>query len=164
VAVQLTVMLPLFYMCICTYFSLFKLGKFRVYSLTPFSSDSYSLLLCGALICRYSAPMCYNFLNLIPVVHENGKHTVFDQMMGASSTLGAFDLFNSWFPLVLPVFCGLVAFNAFHHLAGRLTIHIDTVFCPDSNSLTYRINQWSPRRRVLRLLLQIQLRRERCQH
>jgi len=111
-------MLPLFYMCICTYFSLFKLGKFKVYSLTPFSSDSYSLLLCGALICRYSAPMCYNFLNLIPVVHENGKHTVFDRMMGATSTLGAIDLFNSWFPLVLPVFCGLVAFNAFHHLAG----------------------------------------------
>ena len=24
-------------------------------------------------------PMCYNFLNLIPVVHENGKHTVFDR-------------------------------------------------------------------------------------
>jgi hypothetical protein len=129
VAVQLTVMLPLFYMCICTYFSLFKLGKFKVYSLTPFSSDAYSLLLCGALICRYSAPMCYNFLNLIPVVHENGKHTVFDQMMGASSTLGAFNLFNSWFPLVLPVFCGLVAFNAFHHLAGTLR------WCPHTNRL-----------------------------
>mmetsp|Transcript_13000 Transcript_13000/g.24800 ORF Transcript_13000/g.24800 Transcript_13000/m.24800 type:complete len:683 (-) Transcript_13000:83-2131(-) len=116
--VQVVVMLPLLYMCFCTYYSLFKLGKFRVYSLTPHSSDAFSLLLCAALVCRYSAPMCYNFLTLVPVVHEGGRKTVFDQMMGNSGTSGAFDLFNRWFPLVLPVYCLLIIFNAFHRLAG----------------------------------------------
>jgi hypothetical protein len=47
VAVQIVVMLPLMYMCLCTYFSLFKLGKFKFFSLTAHSSDAFSLLLSG---------------------------------------------------------------------------------------------------------------------
>mmetsp|Transcript_22590 Transcript_22590/g.31473 ORF Transcript_22590/g.31473 Transcript_22590/m.31473 type:complete len:672 (+) Transcript_22590:183-2198(+) len=117
VGIQMVVMVPLMYMCICVYFSLFKLGKFKLYSLIPHSSDAFSILLCGALVCRYSAPMCYNFLSLVPVVAEKGGNTVFGKMMGGAD-VGAAHLFNVFFPAVLPAFCLLILFNIFNRVAG----------------------------------------------
>eukprot|EP00240_Pyramimonas_obovata_P000409 CAMPEP_0118953478 /NCGR_PEP_ID=MMETSP1169-20130426/56633_1 /TAXON_ID=36882 /ORGANISM="Pyramimonas obovata, Strain CCMP722" /LENGTH=562 /DNA_ID=CAMNT_0006900945 /DNA_START=431 /DNA_END=2116 /DNA_ORIENTATION=+ len=116
VAVQVLVMLPLMYMCICTYFSLFKLAKFKFFSLTAHSSDAFSLLLSGSLVCRYGAPLCYNFMTLLPVVTENGRQTVFDKMQGFGSH-GTLSLIISTFPLVLPFYCALVAFNTFNRIA-----------------------------------------------
>lgn len=63
------------YMCFCTYHSLFSLGAFRFYHLVPGSTPAYSLLLNGSLLCRFAAPMAYNYLHIIRMAGMyNGKH------------------------------------------------------------------------------------------
>jgi hypothetical protein len=45
VLVQVAAFVPLMYMCICTYYSLFKIGMLMFYSLTPRQTSSVSLLM-----------------------------------------------------------------------------------------------------------------------
>jgi len=42
---QVFAFVPLMYMCICTYYSLFKVGMFMFYSLTPRQTSSVNLLM-----------------------------------------------------------------------------------------------------------------------
>ncbi|KAF0902726.1 hypothetical protein E2562_019074 [Oryza meyeriana var. granulata] len=65
VLVQVIAFIPLMYMCICTYYSLFRIGMMVVYSLTPRQTSSVSLLMICSMIARYAPPISYNFLNLI---------------------------------------------------------------------------------------------------
>lgn len=48
-ALQVAAFIPLMYMCVCTYYSLFKIGMLTFYSLTPRQTSSVSLL----MICSY---------------------------------------------------------------------------------------------------------------
>eukprot|EP00976_Prorocentrum_cordatum_P060249 1175819-Prorocentrum_minimum.AAC.3 len=57
-------------------------------------------------------------MTLLPVVSENGRQTVFDKMQGFGS-YGTLSLIISTFPLVLPFYCALVAFNIFNRIAGE---------------------------------------------
>ncbi|XP_041004718.1 LMBR1 domain-containing protein 2 homolog A isoform X2 [Juglans microcarpa x Juglans regia] len=45
VLVQVLAFIPLMYMCMCTYYSLFKVGMFMFYSLTPRQTSSVNLLM-----------------------------------------------------------------------------------------------------------------------
>uniref|UniRef100_A0A2C9UXL9 LMBR1-like membrane protein n=1 Tax=Manihot esculenta TaxID=3983 RepID=A0A2C9UXL9_MANES len=63
--VQVWALIPLMYMCICTYYSLFKIGMLMFYSLTPRQTSSVSLLMICSMVARYAPPISYNFLNLI---------------------------------------------------------------------------------------------------
>ncbi|KAG8641034.1 hypothetical protein MANES_13G096600v8 [Manihot esculenta] len=63
--VQVLALIPLMYMCICTYYSLFKIGMLMFYSLTPRQTSSVSLLMICSMVARYAPPISYNFLNLI---------------------------------------------------------------------------------------------------
>ncbi|KAG4209122.1 hypothetical protein ERO13_A03G175300v2 [Gossypium hirsutum] len=78
--VQVAAFVPLLYMCICTYFSLFKIGMLMFYSLTPRQTSSVSLLMICSMVARYAPPISYNFLNLIRIP-DNGK-TIFEKRMG----------------------------------------------------------------------------------
>ncbi|XP_020255787.1 LMBR1 domain-containing protein 2 homolog A-like isoform X2 [Asparagus officinalis] len=69
---QIAAFVPLMYMCICTYYSLFKIGMLMFYSLTPRQTNSVRLL----MICSYAPPISYNFLNLIRL---RGTKTVFEK-------------------------------------------------------------------------------------
>lgn len=92
---QVWALIPLMYMCICTYYSLFKIGMLMFYSLTPRQTSSVSLLMICSyvfpwryviiksyskkpwwclilinnmllrMVARYAPPISYNFLNLI---------------------------------------------------------------------------------------------------
>ncbi|KAK3237497.1 hypothetical protein CYMTET_52435, partial [Cymbomonas tetramitiformis] len=55
---------------------------------------------------------------LIPVVHQHGRVTVFEEKLGGQlQALDAWQAFNAWFPVLLPVFCILVVFDAFSYIA-----------------------------------------------
>ncbi|KAG2327160.1 hypothetical protein Bca52824_009888 [Brassica carinata] len=69
---------PLVYMCICTYYSLFKIGMLMIYSLTPRQTSSVNLLMICSMIARYAPPISYNFINLIQLRSE----TIFEKKMG----------------------------------------------------------------------------------
>ena len=118
--IHVAVMVPLGYMCFCAYYSLFRLGMFSFYSLVPRHTDSFSLLVNAALVCRYSAPLSLNFLMLVPSAREaaTGRATVFHDKMAKNVPLAA-QRFNAVFPAFLGLYCAAVAFGFFDTILRR---------------------------------------------
>ncbi|XP_014509133.1 LMBR1 domain-containing protein 2 homolog A [Vigna radiata var. radiata] len=120
VLVQAFAFVPLMYMCICTYYSLFKIGTLVFYSLTPRQTSSVSLLMICSMIARYAPPISYNFLNLIRLGSE--KTTIFEKRMGNIDNAVPFfgDKFNKIYPLIMVVYTLLVASNFFDRVFNFL--------------------------------------------
>ncbi|KAL6605947.1 hypothetical protein ACP70R_041600 [Stipagrostis hirtigluma subsp. patula] len=116
VLVQVAAFVPLMYMCICTYYSLFRIGMMVFYSLTPGQTSSVSLLMICSMIARYAPPISYNFLNLIHL-GDNAK-TTFEKRMGSIDDVVPFfgRSFNRIYPLIMVVYTLLVASNLFGYL------------------------------------------------
>ncbi|XVE86825.1 hypothetical protein DITRI_Ditri18aG0065900 [Diplodiscus trichospermus] len=117
VLVQAFAFVPLMYMCICTYYSLFKVGMLMFYSLTPRQTSSVNLLMICSMIARYAPPISYNFLNLISL---GGKKTIFEKRMGNIDDAVPFfgEGFNNIYPLIMVVYTLLVASNFFDRVVG----------------------------------------------
>ncbi|KAK7311116.1 hypothetical protein RJT34_09035 [Clitoria ternatea] len=113
VFVQVFAFVPLMYMCICTYYSLFKIGMLMFYSLTPRQTSSVNLLMICSMVARYAPPISYNFLNLIRLGPH--KTTIFEQRMGNIDKAVPFfgDKFNKIYPLIMVIYTLLVASNFF---------------------------------------------------
>lgn len=113
VLVQVAAFIPLMYMCICTYYSLFQIGMLMFYSLTPRQTSSVSLLMICSMVARYAPPISYNFLNLIRL-GGNAK-TTFEKRMGNIDDAVPFfgRGFNRIYPLIMVVYTLLVASNFF---------------------------------------------------
>jgi hypothetical protein len=114
-ALHIVVAFPLFYMCGCAFYSLFKLGMFSFYQLVPRNTDAYSLLVNASLVCRYSAPLSYNYLMLLPIIKQSGKVTTFSQKMASNVPEVAGEL-NVIVPAFLGLFCLAIALNWFDAL------------------------------------------------
>eukprot|EP00249_Psilotum_nudum_P012524 c23832_g1_i1 orf=2-1678(-) len=114
--VQIAAFIPLMYMCVCTYFSLFKLGTFTFYSLTPRYTSSVSLLMICSMVARYAPPISYNFLNLIRLGdNDNERHTTFENRMGKMDDAVPFfgHSFNKIYPLFMVIYTILIASKCF---------------------------------------------------
>ncbi|KAF7839917.1 LMBR1 domain-containing protein 2-like protein A [Senna tora] len=113
VLVQVFAFVPLMYMCICTYYSLFRIGRLMFYSLTPRQTCSVNLLMICSMVARYAPPVSYNFLNLIRL--DSDKTTVFEKRMGNINDAVPFfgDKFNKIYPLTMVIYTLLVASNFF---------------------------------------------------
>ncbi|CAI9109544.1 OLC1v1009382C1 [Oldenlandia corymbosa var. corymbosa] len=116
VLVQVLAFVPLMYMCVCTYYSLFKVGMLMFYSFTPRQTSSVSLLMICSMVARYAPPISYNFLNLISL--EGHKKTIFETRMGTIDRAVPFfgDGFNKIYPLIMVIFTVLVASNFFNRI------------------------------------------------
>ncbi|KAI5669819.1 hypothetical protein M9H77_19672 [Catharanthus roseus] len=116
VLVQVFAFVPLMYMCVCTYYSLFKVGMLMFYSLTPKQTSSVSLLMICSMVARYAPPISYNFLNLISLDGE--KKTIFEKRMGNIDDAVPFfgKGFNKIYPLIMVVYTILVASNFFNRV------------------------------------------------
>uniref|UniRef100_A0ACD5ZL52 Uncharacterized protein n=1 Tax=Avena sativa TaxID=4498 RepID=A0ACD5ZL52_AVESA len=116
VLVQVVAFAPLMYMCICTYYPLFRIGMMVVYALTPRQTSSVSLLMICSMVARYAPAISYNFLNL---VHLGGDvRTTFEKRMGSIDDAVPFfgRNFNRIYPLIMVVYTILVACNFFGYL------------------------------------------------
>ncbi|XP_076900375.1 uncharacterized protein LOC143554529 [Bidens hawaiensis] len=113
VFVQVFSFIPLMYMCVCTYYSLFKIGRLTFYSLTPSQTSSVSLLMICSQVARYAPPVSYNFLNLIHLPRD--ATTVFERRMGKIDDAVPFfgQNFNRIYPLIMVVYTIMVASNFF---------------------------------------------------
>ncbi|KAF5448464.1 hypothetical protein F2P56_028999 [Juglans regia] len=113
VFVQVAAFIPLMYMCMCTYYSLFKIGMLMFYSLTPRQTSSVSLLMICSMVARYAPPISYNFLNLIRL--DGDEKTLFEQRMGNIDDAVPFfgKGFNKIYPLIMVVYTLLIASNFF---------------------------------------------------
>ncbi|KAK8970624.1 hypothetical protein KSP40_PGU014649 [Platanthera guangdongensis] len=110
---QIAAFIPLMYMCICTYYSLFKIGMLMFYSFTPKQTSSVSLLMICSMVARYAPPISYNFLNLIRL--DGDDKTVFEKRMGNIDDAVPFfgKGFNKIYPLIMVIYTALVASNFF---------------------------------------------------
>lgn len=119
---QLLVAAPLAYLCACTYFSLFKLGSLGPYHMVSGATWSWSLLLNASLLARFAAPLCFNYLHVIRMTggQREGRHMVFVGLMGMEDVplLGAG--FNTWFPLVLVLYVGILVTGWCEDCASKL--------------------------------------------
>ncbi|KAK9048827.1 hypothetical protein SSX86_032206 [Deinandra increscens subsp. villosa] len=113
VLVQVVGFIPLMYMCVCTYYSLFKIGMLTFYSLTPSQTSSVSLLMICSQVARYAPPISYNFLNLIHLPRD--ATTIFERRMGKIDDAVPFfgQGFNKIYPLIMVIYTILVASNFF---------------------------------------------------
>ncbi|XAR53036.1 hypothetical protein NMG60_11021423 [Bertholletia excelsa] len=113
VLVQVTAFIPLMYMCVCTYYSLFKIGMLTFYSFTPRQTSSVSLLMICSMVARYAPPISYNFLNLIRL--DVDRRTVFAKRMGTIDDAVPFfgKRFNKIYPLIMVIYTILIASNFF---------------------------------------------------
>ncbi|KAK4563933.1 hypothetical protein RGQ29_006143 [Quercus rubra] len=116
VLVQVAAFVPLMYMCICTYYSLFKIGMLMFYSLTPRQTSSVSLLMICSMVARYAPPISYNFLNLIRL--DGDEKTIFEQKMGNIDDAVPFfgKGFNKIYPLIMVIYTILIASSFFHRV------------------------------------------------
>ncbi|KAF6152118.1 hypothetical protein GIB67_031440 [Kingdonia uniflora] len=116
--VQIAAFVPLMYMCMCTYYSLFKIGMLMFYSLTPRQTSSVSLLMICSMVARYAPPISYNFLNLIRL--DGDAKTVFEKRMGNIDDAVPFfgQRFNKIYPLIMVIYTLLVAGNFFDRVIG----------------------------------------------
>ncbi|KAK4755346.1 hypothetical protein SAY87_009103 [Trapa incisa] len=116
VLVQALAFIPLMYMCICTYYSLFKVGMLMFYSFTPRQTSSVSLLMICSMVARYAAPVSYNFLNLIQL--GKGVKTIFEKRMGNIDEAVPFfgKGFNRIYPLIMVIYTIMVASNFFDRI------------------------------------------------
>ncbi|KAL2513622.1 LMBR1-like membrane protein [Forsythia ovata] len=113
VLVQVAAFIPLMYMCVCTYYSLFKIGMLTFYSFTPRQTSSVSLLMICSMVARYAPPISYNFLNLIHL--DKDAKTIFEKRMGNIDDAVPFfgKGFNKIYPLIMVIYTMLIASNFF---------------------------------------------------
>lgn len=66
--VQLLTTLPLAYICVCTYFALFRVTAFDYNKLLPRATTGAALMQNGSLMCRFGPATCWNLLHMIHMV------------------------------------------------------------------------------------------------
>lgn len=100
------------YLCICSYYTVFKVRIFNYYYLAPYhQTDEYSLIFCGMLLCRLAPPLCLNFLGLIHldshITHKvNLEETAFTKIMGHLDVVSFIgDSFSIYLPICILLFC-----------------------------------------------------------
>ena len=122
--IQCFVAIPLAYICICTFFSLFKLGSLGPYHMVPRATWSWSLLLNASLLARFAAPLSFNYLHVIRMTgrQRGGRMMVFVSLMGMEDVplLGAG--FNTWFPLVMVVYVTILTTGIFEQCFTKLFV------------------------------------------
>lgn len=100
------------YLCVCAYYTVFKIRVFNYYYLASHhQTDEYSLIFCGMLLCRLTPPLCLNFLSLL---HLDSHVTKLNDRMETSFTgiMGHMDVipfiskgFNIYLPIVMCLLC-----------------------------------------------------------
>lgn len=119
---QAAIFLPVLYISWCAYSSLFKLRLFNYYHIVPHHmSDSNSLLFSAAYLCRLTAPMAYNFMEM-----SHYTDTEFVTVMGnldvELESASANEIFQTFFPVLLFPFILLTLFNVYSKILAALHI------------------------------------------
>ncbi|KXZ44947.1 hypothetical protein GPECTOR_60g724 [Gonium pectorale] len=121
--VQIITLLPLAYICACTYAALFSITAFDYNKLIPRATIGSALMQNGTLMCRFAAPTCWNFYHMVRMTGimqiDGGSRTVFEAKMG-SMDVPAFlrQHLNTYLPLILVVECIITAFNLWDRIMG----------------------------------------------
>ncbi|GIL58629.1 hypothetical protein Vafri_13639 [Volvox africanus] len=119
--VQILTLLPLAYICACTYAALFSITAFDYNKLIPRATIGSALMQNGTLMCRFAAPTCWNFYHMIRMTRRDtgGTTTVFEDMMGSMDVPNVLrQHLNTYLPLILVVECIITALNLWDRIMG----------------------------------------------
>jgi hypothetical protein len=127
--IQLLSVALLVYICLCVYWTVFRVRFFNYYYLSPHHhTDEYTLLFSGCLLCRLTPAVCLNFLGVVHMdSHVSGDSnqlpTAFTQVMGHLDLVSFIaDGFNIYFPLILVFLCLCTLFNVGSRLLNLVGI------------------------------------------
>ena len=107
------VILPLFYMLLCTYYGLFSIKIASWYELYKGHSDPVSMIWSGTLFARMIYPMSYNFITILKVKNTNYSEVL--TILEDFSILGE-GVNNYLFPIILIVFFAMNLFSVWSFL------------------------------------------------
>lgn len=110
--IELLSMTTIAYLCICAYYTVFRIRVFNFYYLAPHQQTSeHSLIFAGMMLCRLTPPLCLNFLGLIHLDSHVTKdnhivETAYTSIMGHMDVIKIIsDGFNIYFPILICVLC-----------------------------------------------------------
>jgi len=125
-AIEIVCLITICYLCLCTYYTVFKVRVLNYFYLAPnHHSDEYTLLFSGALLCRITPPLCLNFLSLIHmdshVIKSQIMETAYTRIMGHMDVVSIIsDYFNIYFPIALLALCTATYFSIGSRLLSGL--------------------------------------------
>uniref|UniRef100_A0A0R3S0S6 LMBR1 domain-containing protein 2 n=1 Tax=Elaeophora elaphi TaxID=1147741 RepID=A0A0R3S0S6_9BILA len=112
------------YLCMCAYYTVFKLRIYRYYHLDPHHmTDENSLLFSAILLCRLTPPICLNVLGMIHLDShitsdaDFGVETQFTKLMGH---LDLIPVLAKGINIYLPILIVLLALGTWFKLGTRL--------------------------------------------
>lgn len=110
---QLFCFIPLSYMALCAYTTLFKIRLFNYYRLVPHKqSDANSIMFSANYLCRLAAPLSFNFLKLVNVVDSS-----FNKVMGE---MDAFPFLGEQFTIFFPIFVAILCLFSLFRVWGKI--------------------------------------------
>ncbi|XP_050033222.1 G-protein coupled receptor-associated protein LMBRD2B isoform X1 [Dermacentor andersoni] len=122
-AIELMSIVTLGYLCVCAYYTVFRVRVLNYYYLAPHHlTDAYSLVFAGMLLCRLTPPLCLNFLGLLHLdTHVSSEahrvETAYTEIMGHLDLIPIVARgFNLYFPTLICVLC----LATWWHLGSRL--------------------------------------------
>lgn len=124
--------LTIAYMCMCTYYTVFRMKIFNFYYFAPrHQTDANSLLFSGLLLCRLTYALCLNFLAMIHLdghvtgnTEQNGhkfeSETQFTKFMGHMDLLSFVAKgLNVYYPMIVLLVCICTFFSL-----GKRCLHL----------------------------------------
>lgn len=122
-AIEVMSIVTLGYLCVCAYYTVFRVRVLNYYYLAPHHlTDAYSLVFAGMLLCRLTPPLCLNFLGLLHLdTHVSSEahriETAYTEIMGHLDLIPIVARgFNLYFPTLICVLC----LATWWHLGSRL--------------------------------------------
>nr|CAB3263454.1 LMBR1 domain-containing protein 2-like [Phallusia mammillata] len=115
--IELASCLIISYLCVCAYYTVFRIKFFNYYYIAGHhQTDESSLMFVGIMFCRLTAPLCLNFLGLIHldthITGDDGVETSYTKIMGHLDVISFIsDGFNIYFPILVCVLCCATYFS-----------------------------------------------------
>ncbi|KAM3719436.1 G-protein coupled receptor-associated protein [Dirofilaria immitis] len=122
--IQVYATVILSYLCICAYYTVFKLRIYRYYHLDPHHmTDENSLLFSTILLCRLTPPICLNVLGMIHLdshVTSDTQFTIETQFTKLMGHLDLIPVLARGINIYLPILIVLLALGTWFRLGTRL--------------------------------------------
>eukprot|EP00736_Rhodelphis_marinus_P000602 Rmarinus@m.9424 len=120
---EMTILIPMTYVAICCYFSLFRIKVFELYNLVPGFSSMTSLCFNALLVARLTPALCFNFLTLLD---EGGKSKSYNSdeiqtsLSGQMGDIQAVPIIGKKFHMYFPLFLIFVILVTFLNVTERV--------------------------------------------
>jgi len=105
--IEVVCFLLISYMCLCAYYTIFKMRIFNYYYMAPaHQTDDYSLLFAATVLSRLTTPLSLNFLSLVHVDprYNAELQTAFTTIMGSFEVIPFIAKgFNVYYPILIAI-------------------------------------------------------------